>query len=242
MKGMLLLFSRSVMSDFVTLWTAACQASLSFTIFRSLLKLMSIELVLLSNHLILCCPLLLSSIFPSIRGFSNESALHLRWPENWSFIFSISPSNKCYRAMGQVQLSQPQPLGTHGGHLRLPISEELLLSGLGPICCVDHGAGDPHVTVTQHRLRVRCEDGQAGSSLRLQSESDVPSQDDRRECGLHCGRGPGAAGKSRSRQVYTQKSGCETQNPPPSDARLRATCAPHLLKASSWSRAKIIKN
>ena len=79
MKGMLLLFSRSVISDFVTLWTAACQASLSFTIFRSLLKLMSIELVLLSNHLILCCPLLLlSSIFPSIRGFSNESALHIR--------------------------------------------------------------------------------------------------------------------------------------------------------------------
>ena len=209
---------------------------------RSLLKLMSVVSVMPSNHLILCRSLLPLSIFPSIRGFSNESALHLRWPENWSFIFSISPSNKCYRAMGQVQLSQPQPLGTHGGHLRLPISEELLLSGLGPICCVDHGAGDPHVTVTQHHLRVRCEDGQAGSSLRLQSESDVPSQDDRRECGLHCGRGPGAAGKSRSRQVYTQKSGCKTQNPPPSDARLRATCAPHLLKASSWSRAKIIKN
>ena len=76
-------------------WTAACQASLLFTISRSLLKLMSIELVIPSNHLILCCPLLfLHSIFPSIRIFSNESALHIRWPNYWSFSFSISPSNE----------------------------------------------------------------------------------------------------------------------------------------------------
>ena len=78
---------------FVTPWTAACQASLSFTISRSLLKLMSIESVMPSNHLILCHPLLLlPSIFPSIRVFSNESALHIRWPKYWSF--SISPSNE----------------------------------------------------------------------------------------------------------------------------------------------------
>jgi len=80
---------------FETPQTAACQAPLSFTIFWSLLKFMSIESVMLSNHLILCNPLLLlHSIFPSIRVFSNESALHIRWPKYWSFHFSISPSNE----------------------------------------------------------------------------------------------------------------------------------------------------
>ena len=76
-----------------TPWTAACQASLSFTISQSLLKLMSIESVMPSNHLILCRPLLLlPSIFPSIRVFSKESALRIRWSKYWSF--SISPSNE----------------------------------------------------------------------------------------------------------------------------------------------------
>ena len=80
---------------FVTPWTAACQASLSITNSRSLPKLMSIESVMPSNHLILCRPLLfLPSIFPSIRVFSNESALHIRWPKYWSFSFNISPSNE----------------------------------------------------------------------------------------------------------------------------------------------------
>ena len=80
---------------FATPWTAARQASLSITNSQSLLKLMSIELVMPSNHLILCRPLLLSpSIFPSIRVFSNESTLHIRWPTYWSFHFSISPSNE----------------------------------------------------------------------------------------------------------------------------------------------------
>ena len=80
---------------YVTLWTAACQASLSFTISQSLLKLMPIELVMPSNHLILCHPLLLlPSNFPSIRVFSSDSALHIRWPKYWSFSFSISPSNE----------------------------------------------------------------------------------------------------------------------------------------------------
>ena len=75
--------------------TAACQASLSFTISWSLLKLMSIELVIPSTHLVLCHPLLLlPSIFPSIRVFSNELALHITWPKYWSFNFSISPSNE----------------------------------------------------------------------------------------------------------------------------------------------------
>ena len=80
---------------FVTPWTAACQAFLSFTISWSLLKLMSIELVMPSKHLILCCPLLLlPSIFPSIRIFFSELVLHIRWLKYWSFSFSISSSNE----------------------------------------------------------------------------------------------------------------------------------------------------
>ena len=80
---------------FATPRTAACQSSLSFTITQSLLKLMSIKLVMASNHLILCPPLLLlPPIPPSIRMFSNESVLHIRWPKYWSFSFSISPSNE----------------------------------------------------------------------------------------------------------------------------------------------------
>ena len=76
-------------------WSSACQASLSITYSWSLLKLMSIELVMPSNHLILCHPLLLSPlIFPSIRVFSKESVLCIRWPKYWSFSFSISPSNE----------------------------------------------------------------------------------------------------------------------------------------------------
>ena len=79
---------------FVTQWTAPYQASLSITNSQSLLKLMSIESVMPSNHLILYHPLLLRpSIFPSIRVFSNKSVLHIRWPKYWSFSFSISPSN-----------------------------------------------------------------------------------------------------------------------------------------------------
>ena len=90
-----LLFSHSVVSDFATPWTAARRASLSFTITQSLLKLMSVESVMPSNHFILCRPLLLlPSILPSIRVFSNELALCIRWPKYWSFSFSISPSNE----------------------------------------------------------------------------------------------------------------------------------------------------
>ena len=87
-------------------WTAACQAALSFSISWSLLKLMSIELVMLSNHLILCRPLLLPpSIFPSIRVFSNESVLHIRWPKYWSF------GSTSVRPMGTQDWS---PLGWTG--------------------------------------------------------------------------------------------------------------------------------
>ena len=87
-------FSCSVVSDSVTSWTAALQSSVSITNSWSLLKLMFIESVMTSNHLILCHPLLRRSIFPSIRVFSNESVLYIRWPKYWSFSFNISPSNE----------------------------------------------------------------------------------------------------------------------------------------------------
>ena len=91
----MLLFSCSVMSNSATPWTAAHQASLSFTISQSLLKLMPIESVMPSNHPVLCCPLLLlPSIFPSIRVFANKSVLHIRWLKYWSFSLSISSSNE----------------------------------------------------------------------------------------------------------------------------------------------------
>ena len=95
-----LLQSQSVQSlshvpHFVIPWAASCQASLSITNFWSLFKLMSIESMMPSNHLVLCCPLLLPpSIFPSTRVFSNKSFLCIRWPKYWSFSFSISPSNE----------------------------------------------------------------------------------------------------------------------------------------------------
>ena len=92
---LVLLFNHKGMSDSVKPWTATRQTSLSFTISRSFLKLMSIELVMPFNYLILCHPLLLLlSIFPSIRVFSNEMALHIRWTKYWRFSFSISPSNE----------------------------------------------------------------------------------------------------------------------------------------------------
>ena len=87
-------FSRLVMSDFVIPWTAVLQASLSITSSQSSIRLMFIESVMPSNHLILCRPLLPPSVFPSIRVFSNESVLQVKWPKYWSFSFSISPSNE----------------------------------------------------------------------------------------------------------------------------------------------------
>ena len=87
--------SLSLVQLLVTPWTAACQASLSITSSQSLLKLMSIESVMPSNHLIFCRPLfLLPSIFPSIRVFSNESIFRTRWPKDWNFSFGIGPSNE----------------------------------------------------------------------------------------------------------------------------------------------------
>ena len=134
-------FSHSVVSDSETPWTATRQASLSITSSWSLLKLMSIESVMPSNHLILCRPLLLPlSIFPNIRVFSNESVLHIRWPKYWSFRFSISPSNeysglisfrrdwldllavqgtlKSLRDLGSIPVWGRSPGGGHGNPLQ----------------------------------------------------------------------------------------------------------------------------
>ena len=115
---------------FVTPWTAACPASLSITNSQSLPKLMSIELVMPSNHLILCCSfLLLPSIFPTIRGFSNESALHIRWPKYSSFSFNISPSNE-YSGLisfGMDQLDSPAVQGTHKSLLQHHSSKASIL-------------------------------------------------------------------------------------------------------------------
>ena len=110
--------SLSSVQLFATPWTAARQASLSFTITWNLLKPMSIESVMLSNHLILCHPfLLLPSIFPSIRVFSNESVFHIRWPKYWSF--SISPSNE-YSGLISFRIDRLDLLAVQGNLKSLP--------------------------------------------------------------------------------------------------------------------------
>ena len=101
---------------FVTPWTAPRQVPLSFTLSQSLLKLISTESVMLSNHLILCCPLLLlPSTFRNIRAFSNESDLHIRWPKYWSFSFSISSSND-YSGLISFRIDWFDLLAVQGTH------------------------------------------------------------------------------------------------------------------------------
>ena len=123
-------FSHSVLSDSETLWTAARQASLSVTNCQSLLRLMFFESVMPSNHLILCRHLLLlPSIFPSIRVFSNESALRIRWPKIWSFSFNISPSNE-YSGLISFRIDWFDllaVLGTHNSLLQHHISKASIL-------------------------------------------------------------------------------------------------------------------
>ena len=110
----IMLFSHQVLSNSVTQWAVAWQASLSITISRSLPKFMSIESVIPSNHLILCHPLpLLPSIFPSIRVFSSESALHIRWPKDWSFNFSISACSE-YSGLTSFRMDWLDPLEVQG--------------------------------------------------------------------------------------------------------------------------------
>ena len=129
----------------VTPWTAACQAPLSSSISWSLLKLMSLELRMPSNHVILCHPLLLlPSIFPSIRAFSNESVFHIRWPKYWSFSFNISLSNEysmsiSFRIYWFGHLAFQGTLKSLLQHYNLKASDSLVLSLLyGPILTSDY--------------------------------------------------------------------------------------------------------
>ena len=115
----------------MTPWTAACQASLSVTNSRTLLKLMPFESVRPFNHLILCHPLLLPSMFPNIRVFSNESVLHIRWPMYWSFSCSISPSNE-YSGLISFRINWLDILAVQG--LYLLISFRRILEILWNLC------------------------------------------------------------------------------------------------------------
>ena len=119
------------MFDSATLWTSACQAFLSFTISQSLPKLRSIESVMPSNHLVFCLPLLLlPSFFPSIRVFSNESVLRIRWPKYWSCTFSISPSSE-YPAI-------------EGGIEKLVHCDHMLQNALWKVCRSDFSCTSDH--------------------------------------------------------------------------------------------------
>ena len=119
----------SCVQAFVIQWIAACQASLPFTSSQSLLKLMPIESVVPSNHLILCCCLLLPSVFHSIKVFSIELAFHIRWPKYWSFSSSISPSNE-YSELVSFRTDWLDLLavkGTQKSHLQLHSSKASIL-------------------------------------------------------------------------------------------------------------------
>ena len=130
-----------------TPWTAAHQASLSFTISQSLLKLMSIESVMPSNHIILYCPLLLlPSIFPSIRVFSNESALCIRWPKYWSFSFSISPSSE-YSGLISLRIDWFDLLAVQGSLKSLLQHHNLKASILQFSVFFKVQLSHPHVTI-----------------------------------------------------------------------------------------------
>ena len=119
-KSFVVVQSQSGVLLFVTPWTAAGKSSLSFTVFQSLLKFMSIELMMLSNHLILChLLLLLPSIFPSIKVFSSELALLIRWPKYWNFSFSISPSSE-YSGLISFRIDWFDLLTVQGTLKRLP--------------------------------------------------------------------------------------------------------------------------
>ena len=121
--------SLSNVQIFVTLWTAACQASLSFTISQSFLKLMSIESVMPSNHLILCCHLLLlPSTFPSIRVFYNELTLHSRWSKDWSFSFSPSNEYSVLISFKSDWFDLLDALGTHKSFSSTTVQKHQFLS------------------------------------------------------------------------------------------------------------------
>ena len=134
-------FSHLVMSDSATPWTAAIQVSLSITNSWSLFKLMSLESVMPSNHLILCHPLLLlPSIFPSIRVFSNESVLPIRWPKYWNFSFSISPSNE-YSGLISFRMDWLDLLAIQGT-LKSLLQHHSLKASIHKQKCFKHSTGE----------------------------------------------------------------------------------------------------
>ena len=144
------------MSDSATPWTAARQASLSTTNSQSLLRLMSIELVMPSNHLILCCPLLLPpSIFPIIKVFSNESVLHIRQPKYWSFSFSISPSSE-YSGLISSRMDWLDLLAVQG------TLKSLLQHHSSKAAILQHSPffigqlSDPYMTIGKTKVLTRC--------------------------------------------------------------------------------------
>ena len=142
-KGPFVVQSPSHVRFFVVPWTAALRASLSFAVYQSLLKFMSIESVMLSNNLILCHPLLLlPSIFPSIRVFTSESTLCIRWPKYWSFSFSISPSNE-YSGLIAFKIDPCSPRDSQESSLAqqfksITFSVLSFLYGLTLICIHDY--------------------------------------------------------------------------------------------------------
>ena len=139
---------------FATPWIAARQASLSISNSQSLLKPMSIELVMPSNHLILCCPLLLPSIFPSTRVFPNESALRIRWPKYWSFSFSISPSNE-YSGLISSRIDWFDFLaiqGTLKSLLQHHSSKSSILQHLGFFIAQSHEQSHTHCYIHMHNI------------------------------------------------------------------------------------------
>ena len=148
-------FSHSVVSDSAMPRTAACQASLSIANLRSLLKLMSIESVMSSNYLILCCfLLLLPSIFPSIRVFSSESALCIRWPKYWSFSFSISPSNE-YSGLISFSVDWLDLLALQGILKRLPQHHSSKASILWCLAFFIVQLSHPYVTTGENIVLTR---------------------------------------------------------------------------------------
>ena len=132
-------FSRSVVSDSVTPWITARQASLSITISQSSLRLMSIESMMPSNHLLLCHPhLLLPSIFPNIRVFSNESAFRIRWPKYLSFSLCISPSNEHWFPLGLTYLISLQSKGLSRVFSNTTVQKHQFFSAQVSLCANSH--------------------------------------------------------------------------------------------------------
>ena len=191
---------------FATPWSTAHQASLSITNSQSLLKLMSIKSVVPSNHLILCHPLLLlPSIFPSIRVFSNESALHIRWPKNWSFSFSISPSNE-YSGLISFRMDWLDLLAVQGTLKSLLQHRSSKASILWCSAFFIVQLSHPYMTtgktmaLTSHQGSSKVAEGGRREGQRAQCEASTP------QAGFENGREKSRGGKAYRQSQETRKS------------------------------------